>query len=600
MSRLMKAAALSLAIAGVAASVTTTLIGCNVGEPAPFDPSTLGQGERLSSRDTRTYPMGRLPTTLQSPYLEEAEKPTTAPSTGPALGTEPQVRMTLQEMVHRAVANSSDIKVAAYQPAIDQTRVIEAEARFDPTFFWNAQVQRIDKELAFPVAGAAGNSVATFNTNTVIQKETDYTAAVGIRQQLESGGTIEFRNQSTITQNPLLASNSTSANSDTNTNFGHNPSLENDFVLQISQPLLRDFGNEINRARIVINRNNQRISLLEFRKQLEETIADIEKTYWDLTQAEMDVKIQEDLVSQTIDTAQDLMRRRGPGGDVSRLQISQTEAQINSRRSQLIRAKNQVKDLSDQLKRDMNDPEFSVSGPIIVLPASPAVDEPIHFDPQEVINTALANRFELGEQQLRVDSATTALKVGKNNLLPSLTAAGSISLEGLSGNYAGVLEDQLDRSYVSWSFGFEFEIPIGNRAARATYQRALLQRAQAIDSYAAAIATVTFDCKTAMTDVQTSWEALLSDRQAVYSSGDALKWVQDRFLREPRTPELLQLRLQFQETYAQSRRDETASLTTYNQAIAKLEQVKGTLLQYNNVIMQEDMIPYERKWLAAK
>ena len=30
----------------------------------------------------------------------------------------------------------------------------------------------------------------------------------------------------------------------------------------------------------------------------------------------------------------------------------------------------------------------------------------------------------------------------------------------------------------------------------------------------------------------------------------------------------------------------------------KLEQSKGTLLQYNNVIMQEDMIPYERKWLA--
>src|SRR5215212_7602037 len=128
MPRSPKAAALSLAVSGVIAGI----VGCNVGEPAPFDPRNMGEGERLSSRDTRTYPMHPLPTTLQSPYLEEEPKPTNGPTTGPSLGTEPQVRMTLQEMIHRAVANSADIKVAAYQPAIDQTRVLEAEARFDP------------------------------------------------------------------------------------------------------------------------------------------------------------------------------------------------------------------------------------------------------------------------------------------------------------------------------------------------------------------------------------------------------------------------------------------------------------------------------------
>jgi hypothetical protein len=100
--------------------------------------------------------------------------------------------------------------------------------------------------------------------------------------------------------------------------------------------------------------------------------------------------------------------------------------------------------------------------------------------------------------------------------------------------------------------------------------------------------------------VQISWEALSTDRQAVFSSADALSAVDERYLREPRTPELLQLRLQFQDTYAQARRDEANSLASYNQALAKLELAKGTLLQYNNVIMQEDMIPYERKWLAAK
>jgi outer membrane protein TolC len=585
MTKFTKAAALSIAVAGV----ITGIIGCGVGEAPPFDPRSLGENERLASQNARTYPMNPLPTTLQSPYLEEAPKPTTAPTTGPSLGTEPQVRMTLQEMMHRAVANSNDIKVDAYQPAIDQSRVIEAEARFDPSFFWNAQVQRQDHANAFAIAGAGSHSFGDFNLS--VQNETDYTASVGIRQQMESGGTIEFRNQTQLTYNQELNGGSL------NPGFGHDPAIENEWVVQITQPLLQNAGNEVNRARIVIARNTQQISLLEFRKKLEEVMSDIEKTYWDLVQAEMDVKIQEDLLSQTIDTAQDLMRRRGPGGDVSRLQISQTEAQIDSRRSQLIRFKARVKDLSDQLKRDMNDPDFPVSGPVILLPASPPVADQIHFDPKDVIDTALANRFELGEQQLRVASADTQLKVGKNLLLPTLDAAGSVSFQGLGPNTGDVWEQQLGRDFVSWSLGLQFEVPIGNRASRAIYQRALLQRQQAVDSYAAAIATVNFDCTTAMRGVQTSWEALVSDRSAVFTSADALKWVEERFIREPRTPELLQLRLQFQETLAQSRRDEANSITQYNQAIAQLEQAKGTLLQYNNIIMQEDMIPYERKLL---
>ena len=119
------------------------------------------------------------------------------------------------------------------------------------------------------------------------------------------------------------------------------PALENEFVLEISQPLLRDFGNDINRARIVINRNNQVISLLEFRKQIEETVARHRKDLLgpDAMPSRI-VKIQEDEVSQHRSIRRWIcIKRRGPGGDVSRLQISQTEAQIDIRRSQLIRAK---------------------------------------------------------------------------------------------------------------------------------------------------------------------------------------------------------------------------------------------------------------------
>ena len=41
------------------------------------------------------------------------------------------------------------------------------------------------------------------------------------------------------------------------------------------EPLMRDFGTDVNNARIVINRNNQHVALLDFREQLEKSLTDL-------------------------------------------------------------------------------------------------------------------------------------------------------------------------------------------------------------------------------------------------------------------------------------------------------------------------------------
>src|SRR5204863_8697024 len=128
-----------------------------------------------------------LPTTLESNFDGNRDGTTTAPSsppsTGPWLGAEPTARMSLQEIVQRAVVNSLDVKVAGYRPAIDQTRVIEAQARFDPTLFSNMQFEQQNQDVAIPVAGATNGK----NLQQIL------TGQAGIRQALESGGSIEFR-----------------------------------------------------------------------------------------------------------------------------------------------------------------------------------------------------------------------------------------------------------------------------------------------------------------------------------------------------------------------------------------------------------------------
>src|SRR2546421_1150556 len=279
--------------------------GCSHHEDriAPFHPRALQQDEREASRGAPMRPTRPLPTTLESPFANNANgaatRPTVPPATGQAIGAdEPFVRIPLRDIIQRAVANSLDVKVAGYQPAIDETRVTEAEARFDPTFFTNFSYA-VDRQLAPTPQNAflqTGNEVV-FRT---------YDMQVGVRQDLESGGKVELRYEPRYTRRSPP--------------FPINPFWTSELTLQITQPLLRDFGADVNRARITINKNNQRISLLDFRDALEKNLADIEEAYWNLVEAELDVRIFEELLSRTQTTGKILWERRNQ--DVGRVQIS--------------------------------------------------------------------------------------------------------------------------------------------------------------------------------------------------------------------------------------------------------------------------------------
>jgi outer membrane protein len=565
--------------AAAAAAVAALLAGC-AKDPPPFNPRAIQQSELTAAVDAAPAQMHPLPTTLASPYVPTTEngngQPSTRPSipaTGPALGSgdEPVVRMSLQEVIQRAVANNLDVKVQGYEPAVEGTRVTEAEARFDPTFFATGQYED------FNVPSGGFTSI----TENVTGTSEGVTGRVGVRQNLVTGGEAELRYQSrwVSTGGPVGPFGG-----------GDDSYYVNELALQITQPLLRDFGTGVNQARIAVARNNQRITLLEFRQSLEEQLSEIEQLYWQTVQAQRDVQIAEELLEQTLRTAELLFKRKGQ--DVTRVQISQANASVETRRALLVRARARVRDLSDQLKQRMNDPEIPVASPTLLLPGVQPIEEPVHFDLADQMATALDNRPELGQQRLRIDSATIAQMVGKNNLLPQLNVVGAVGAVGADTDRGGFLdsaEEQADFSDISWSIGLQFEIPIGNRAARAAFRRTQLQRQQAITQYAALIDRVALDVKVAVREVQTTWETMVAARQAVYAAADALLAVQQREdAQEPLTPEFVDRKLNLQANLANTRSEAAQAVSQYNIALSALEQAKGTLLRYNNVLLEEN------------
>jgi outer membrane protein TolC len=186
-------------------------------------------------------------------------------------------------------------------------------------------------------------------------------------------------------------------------------------------------------------------------------------------------------------------------------------------------------------------------------------------------------------------------EVGRNNLLPQLNLTGSVSIQGAGFNPGQALKDQRHWEDVSSSIGLELEIPIGNRAARAIYRRVQLQRLQAITQYKNQIDLVQQEVKTSLRDVETSWAEITQRRQARFAAADSLLAIKQREeAGEALTPTFVQLQLDAQERLARAEAEEAAAVSNYNVAIAQLERAKGTLLRYNNVVMEEEPLPGRR------
>jgi outer membrane protein len=582
-----RAAFRRMAMATTLAAGLVFQASCQRESVSPFDPRQLGAANRDAAQGRGMAELRELPTDFpvlgprarRQPTISEL---TTRPSAGSPLSLAgPRREISLEQAVRTAVANNREIRAASYNPAIEGARVIEAQARFDPTLFGNVGAEISDRSTAgtlFSEPTTRGFS----NTRLLTQQsQSQFTGVSGVRQVLEGGGQIEARGQLRQTD-----SNPSSALLD--------PFREADLVVQLTQPLLRDFGGQINRARIDIARNNRRVSILEFRRTVEETIFNVEETYWNLYAAQRQLEITGKLLEGAQRTAELIAIRIN--ADASLLQYAQAQADAETRRSAYIDAVSRVRTLSETLKQLLNDDSMPVSSDIVVVASAAPLDRPVAFDLEEMLDVGQLNRAELAQQQLRIDNATVTLNAAGNNLLPQLNFVGSVNPSGLSEFAEGAVANAADLNRISYSVGMQFEVPIGNREARAIYRRTLLQRYQSIEQYASALMQVALDIGNNHRAVETQWNIFTNSRAARAYHEQALRAIlSQEQAGEPLTPFFVRNKLDTQARLAEAETQEVRALAEYNIAVARLERAKGTLLQYNNVTLDERGLPRPRR-----
>ena len=462
-----------------------------------------------------------------------------------------QVRLSLEEAVRRTLENSFAIEVQSFNPAIERTRVVEAEAAFDGIFFADVNKNVLDQPT--------GSQLQASSTNRL-------TTEFGVRRLLPTGAQVQLdygmRRTWTSFQYQTI-----------------NPEWFTDFAFQVQQPLLRGFGLDYNMALIRIAKKNEEIEDWRFYAEVRDLIQRVEQQYWILVAARQNVLITARVLADFEEVYDYLLARQE--FDITPVQIAATKANLETSLAQFEQVKADVFNAEDRLITLMNDPELNLAEGVEIIPTDFPDLQFMVVDRLAEARVALENRAEIKQGNLGVEVAELSINRAKNAELPKLDATLGYTVSGLSRSADKSFDQASQLEFIDYYMGLSLEIPIGNRSARAATQRARLQKMQAEASLKATIEQVILDVNVAIRDLETSYNQIAPSYESAQARDREVESIVARA--ERKDINTLNSELSARQSLASSRRTLLQAMIDYNNAMVALEKAKGTLLRYYNI-----------------
>jgi outer membrane protein TolC len=426
-------------------------------------------------------------------------------------------------------------------------------------------------------------NVVTTGTNSLITNTT--LANAGVQQGFATGAQVGLNfSNSRESLNSLRS--------------GYNPFTGSSLGLTATQPLLRGFGSNLNRRFIRIAANQQKITTLLFRQQLIATVYGVIRLYTDFVALYEDEKVKLETVTLSEKLLSDT-KAQVDEGTLAQVELTRSNAQVFSTRQDLINARGlreeQEAILKNVLTRSGNgDPEVRTAHiiPTDVL----AIPEKDDVRPmQDLITDALADRPDLGQARLQIDSSRIGLAGARNATLPEVDLVGVMQNNGLagtanpliaspdltfSGGYGSVLGQVLARNYPTYGIGVQVTLPIHNRIAEADLARDELQVKQSeirLRQFENQARLEVEDALIAMRRARSSSEAAA---QARALQQESLEAEQAKFAVGASTSFFV---IQYESLLAQAKSTEVAAKSSYVKARAALQRAMGSILDENHI-----------------
>jgi len=362
-----------------------------------------------------------------------------------------------------------------------------------------------------------------------------------------------------------------------------NPAHEGNIVLQIDQPLLRNFGSDVARAQVLLAANMERDSIQELKGTLIDVVTQVEQAYWNLVRARDDLYILQRLQVRGEDVLGVLRKRL----DAKPINRADAAAAVEERRANVTRGQRVLRSASDQLKTLINHPEWTVGSEVLLLPVDTGLDQPVEYSLVDSLNTAFANRPEVQRAIISLDNTSIRQKVADSARLPQLNLRALTRFSSLQSTFGGSYDALAEGRFIDYQLGLQFEMPIGNRAAEANYTTTQIQRMEANAAYRNTLQQVSGQVKTSLRDVVSNYELIGETRVARIAAAENLRQLllEEQIL-AALTPEFLDIKLRRQDELAGAEQRENQAIAEYATALAQLHQACGTTLDHNRIVFE--------------
>jgi outer membrane protein TolC len=472
--------------------------------------------------------------------------------------------VTLQRVLMTSVQNNLAVQNARLSPSISNARLIAANAAFDWTLFSNNQFQVTDEP-----------QVTTSGSFPVTNNQTAQTI-FGLRRRLTSGGTFAIQQELTYQFSRFRQVSAIDP-------FSPNPSDRAQLTLQVEQPLLRGFGSDVSLAEVRLAENAERDQVQVLHATLLQNLSDTEAAYWNVLRAQRELLIAQRSLARGLELQEVFSAKTF---DVRQAQRADAMSTVESRRADVIRSENALRDASDRLKTLVNDSEVPIGSELVLLPLDAPVEEGLSFNLVDAINTAMNNRPEIKRALLAIDDASIRQFVADNGRLPQLDLRAQTRLTGQGGKLPAAVAQQYgnDASFMSWLFGLNFEQPIGNVAAEAQFRQRRLEKMQSVLTYRQVVQRVIADLKEQLRNVESTYRLIEQTRAARLAAAENLRALGiEEKTTGSLTPEFLDLKFRRQAALAQAEQAEVGALVGYNIALARFFSAQGTALERNRI-----------------
>ncbi len=517
--------------------------------------------------------------------------------------------LSLREAIAMTLANNADVELARQQTRLLQFDVQAVRGSYDTRFALSSNVER---------QRSPGTNIFNSGNNLSILNRTQ-TNSAQLEKSLPRWGT---------KIGAELAATRLTTNDPFNT---FRTSQQTALSFSLTQPLARGRGFDETRRQLEVAKRNLSLSDQQFRQRVIETVAQVQRTYWDLAFALKNLQVQQDALRDTELQLAHLKRLIAEGrlAPVEAVAVEGQHARFAKDRYDAIAV---VARAENELKRLVTADERAPLWQQMILPtdaielAVPALQLP------DAMRAALHQRTELQQQQAAAAINEIQQRAAREQLKPQIDVTVSYGLNGfagrppanvnagfgsdslapvidrlnlitgnelpplvlppaappprlLVGGWGQSLGNLLHNRFNTFRVGVTINLPLRNTTAKAELGRAFAEADKLAIEKRQLVQTIHTEVRNALQDLHIAEAKLKASATARNAAATALG-SERRKLDAGHATASVNFVLERQKQLAQAQRDEWQARVELNKTISELQRATGATLEQNGIALQ--------------